>query len=76
LVDTIVDERTGNPGAATGFLLNAPTVPDLVEGVQRAVTAYRDPAHWRRLQMNGMARNFGWGDAARAYAAIYSRISR
>jgi starch synthase len=49
-------------------------VPDLVEGVQRAVTAYRDPAQWRRLQMNGMAKNFGWGDAARAYAAIYGRI--
>lgn len=74
LIDTIVDERSGNRGAATGFLLRKLGVASLIEGVQRAVATYREPAHWRRLQVNGMAKNFGWGPAARAYAGIYSRI--
>jgi starch synthase len=74
LADTIVDERSGHADAATGFLMRSATVPELVEGVQRAVAAYGDAREWRRLQSNGMAKHFGWGDAARAYAALYSRI--
>jgi starch synthase len=74
LIDTIVDDRSGPAGAGTGFLMPAPTVDALVEGVRRAAAAYRDPQHWRRLQMNGMAKNFGWDNAAREYAAIYERI--
>ena len=74
LIDTILDERPGNPGAATGFLMREFSVPALVEAVERAVAAHADEAHWRRLQRNGMAKDFGWGRAARAYAAIYSQI--
>jgi starch synthase len=74
LIDTIVDERASHPSAATGFLLDELSAAGLVEGVQRAVDAYRDPDHWRRIQGNGMAKNFGWGAAARAYSVIYDRI--
>jgi starch synthase len=74
LVDTIVDERSGKPGAATGFLMRKHTVACLVEEVQRAVSAWREPTRWRRLQANGMAHDFGWGPSARAYAEIYARI--
>jgi starch synthase len=74
LVDTILDERSGNPSGATGYLLTELTAGALVDAVQRAVTAYRDPEHWRRIQKNGMAKNFGWGAAARAYGVIYDRI--
>jgi len=74
LVDTILDERSGNPSAATGYLLDKLTPAGLVAAVERAVAAYRDPAHWRRIQKNGMAKNFGWGAAAHAYSVIYGRI--
>ena len=74
LIDTILDESSGNPSAATGFLMRELTADALVAAVERAVAAFRDPAHWRRLQTNGMAKNFGWAPAARAYEAIYSRI--
>ena len=73
LVDTIVDDADGNEG--TGFFMKELTAQGLVGGVQRAVAAYRDRAHWSRLQTNGMARDFGWERAARAYADLYARIT-
>jgi glycogen synthase len=38
------------------------------------VDAWRQPELWRRLQANGMARDFGWTDAARRYAAVYVQV--
>jgi starch synthase len=64
----------GRSVAATGYLLDKLTPAGLVAAVERAVAAYRDPAHWRRIQKNGMAKNFGWGAAAHAYSVIYGRI--
>ena len=36
--------------------------------------AFGDRARWKRLQVNGMAKDFGWESAARAYSRIYARI--
>jgi starch synthase len=66
LVDTIEDGETG-------FLLEAPTVDSLVEGVGRAIEAYCDPGRWKRLQAAGMKRDFGWVKSARDYALIYEQ---
>ena len=73
LVDTVVDDGL-DPSADTGFLMRELSVSALVAAVERAVAAHRDPAHWARLQRHGMARDFGWDRAARAYAGIYARI--
>jgi starch synthase len=67
LIDTVADGESG-------YLLGELSAAGLVAAVRRAVEDYRDPARWRRVQRNGMARDFGWGAAARAYAAIYGRI--
>ena len=72
LVDTIVDESAGDK--ATGFLMHTPDANGLVEAASRAMVAMRDGARWKRLQMNGMAKEFGWSAAARQYIAIYERI--
>ena len=74
LVDTIEDDRAGHHEAATGFLLEELSANGLIAGVRRAVAAYADATHWKRLQANGMAKDFGWDSAARAYADIYARI--
>ena len=67
LVDTVIDGETG-------FLLEAPTVDALVQGVGRAIEAYCDAGNWRRLQANGMRRDFGWAEAARSYSLIYDQL--
>jgi len=56
--------------------MHAPSADGLVEAVSRAVATYREPRQWRILQLNGMAREFGWAKAAREYVGIYQRIAR
>jgi starch synthase len=68
LVDTIADN-------STGFLMKAATPAALLEAAGRALATYRDPARWLAMQRAGMARDFGWASAARAYADIYDRIT-
>ena len=45
------------------------------EYARRAVAAYNYAAKWKRLQSNGMKRDFGWTRAAHEYAEIYRRIT-
>ena len=67
LVDTIDDGETG-------YLMKELSAKGLVDAVKRALAAYRDQSQWRRIQRNGMARDFGWGPASSAYRDIYQRI--
>jgi starch synthase len=68
LVDTILDDETG-------YLMRELTAEGLVEAVQRGLGDYRDPSRWRRIQRAGMARDFGWASAARAYGEIHARVT-
>ena len=68
LLDTIDDGETG-------FLIDQVTVPALIGGLKRAVGDYREPARWRQMQKNAMARDFGWEGAARQYASIYDLVT-
>jgi starch synthase len=76
LVDTIVDctQQTLESGTATGFLFTEMSPHALVHGIGRALALYRAPASWRKLQQNGMARDFSWTESARQYAALYRRL--
>jgi starch synthase len=55
--------------------MKAATPAALREAAGRALSAYRDASRWREVQRAGMARDFGWGPAACAYADIYARIA-
>jgi len=76
LVDTIVDDDALAIGSArpTGFLMREATASALVEAATRAAAAFREPRQWRLLQLNGMARDFGWSRAAQEYIQIYRRL--
>ncbi len=73
LIDTIAPFDTA-PDAATGFLMREVNTRALVEQCRVAIDAWRHPPRWRRMQANGMARDFGWGKAARAYAELYRHL--
>jgi starch synthase len=77
LADSVVDCTPENlaAGTASGFAFAPPTGLALLEAVERAVKAYRDPPTWRALQLNGMARDFSWRASAARYAEIYARIA-
>jgi starch synthase len=76
LADSVVDctPESLADGTATGFKFFAPSAEALMGAIERCAAAYRDPAVWRALQRNGMARDFSWIAAAREYAAIYARL--
>jgi starch synthase len=73
LLDT-VEDYSRSPQDATGFIFYKPTAFDFFSAVQKAILVYRNSAEWRRLQQNGMRKDFGWEKSARAYAAIYRRL--
>ena len=67
LADTVDD--------TTGFLFDR-FAPDALRAAwELALRAYRDPPFWRRLQLNGMARNYSWDEQARKYELLYAKLS-
>ena len=67
LVDTVTDGETG-------FLLKHLDGAGLVDAARTALAVYRDAKQWKRVQTNGMGRDFGWTRAAQEYLGIYRRI--
>jgi len=71
LEDTIdaFDPATGH---GTGFKFQAYDGGALLVAIREALTLYRsDPAAWRRVQTNGMAKDFSWQVSAAQYARLY-----
>jgi starch synthase len=76
LADTVIDASPDRllDGTATGFQFDAPTAQSLEHAVGRAVNLWRtDPAAWKRVQLRGMAQDFGWERGAKAYRELYER---
>lgn len=77
LADTVVDATATaiTDRSATGFVFDDATADDLKAAVRRALSLYREPLIWRRLQMQAMAQDFSWTSSATRYAALYSAAS-
>jgi starch synthase len=59
-------------GQGTGFKFSAYTGEAMLDSLRRALAAYRDRDAWRRLQLNGMAKDFSWKASAEEYARLYA----
>jgi starch synthase len=70
LADTIVDADE-HPDTATGFLFDDYSSFALSAAFERAMRAFRDPAAWARLQLNGMSRDHSWRASAVHYVETY-----
>ncbi|MBC5767774.1 glycogen synthase GlgA [Ramlibacter albus] len=73
LADSVTD-ATRDPGHGTGFVMRAGTPEGFRDALTRAMKAYREPAFWRRIMANGMARHFGWEESAAQYVEVYERV--
>ena len=73
LADTVVnaDAETLKDGTATGIVFDEATPDALYHAVERALALYARPTHWRKVQKNGMAKDFSWEISARQYEALY-----
>ncbi|HEY0823827.1 MAG TPA: glycosyltransferase, partial [Ramlibacter sp.] len=70
LLDSVTD-ASADPAHGTGFVMNACDPAGFDDAMARALRTWREPQRWRRIQANGMARNFGWQDSAMQYLDVY-----
>jgi starch synthase len=74
LADSVTEAKPGSiaAGTGTGFFFDEADPAALATALQRAVALYRtEPARWRALQSNGMARDFSWRAPAADYVGVY-----
>jgi starch synthase len=74
LVDT-VEPFDAATGQGTGFRFDHADGTALVWALDRALQTYENAAAWRKLQENGMARDFSWGHSAAEYVALYKEAA-
>jgi starch synthase len=76
LADSVCDTTPATlaDGTATGFVFDTADSATLLETIERALSSYRKPAQWKKIQSNGMARDLGWDASARAYRDVYRSL--
>ena len=72
LADT-VEQWNPATGRGTGFVFEHFTATGLAWALDTAIATFRDRAAWRRLQTNGMAKDFSWDRQIEKYVALYAR---
>jgi starch synthase len=70
LLDSVTD-ASRDPSRGTGFVMKSCDADGLEDAIVRALEAWRQPQLWRRIQANGMTRDFGWQDSALQYLEVY-----
>src|SRR5438477_9705905 len=65
-------------GTGTGFKFKEYTGEALLFAVRQALHHYMDERIWKRIQLNGMAKDFSWKTPAAEYAKLYeaARVAR
>ena len=76
LCDTVIDANdmaiANNIG--TGFHFSPVQADMLAATILRALSIWRQPDVWRRLQRNAMAMDVSWAGPAKQYAALYRAL--
>ena len=70
-IDAFDPEAGPAPGRGTGFKFEEYTGEALLGAVRQALAVFEDKAAWRRLQINGMAKDFSWNASAAEYGRLY-----
>ncbi|MFI3184353.1 MAG: glycogen synthase GlgA [Methylococcaceae bacterium] len=76
LADTVADTlpETLDDNTATGLVFNEASPGALMEAIKRALILYDHPKTWKRLQTNGMRKDFSWTKSAQQYMNLYSHL--
>ena len=72
LADT-VEEFDARTGVGTGFRFDRFDSAEMLGALRRALAFHRQPEQWRKLQQNGMSRDFSWRASADGYDRVYLR---
>jgi starch synthase len=76
LADSIIDatpetiaNRTG-----TGFVFEEYTPEALLGAIKRALESYQKNIPWKKIQANGMMRDYSWAASAKKYVSLYQKM--
>jgi starch synthase len=75
LADSVIDANAANlaNGTANGFSFTDFRGDALFWNICRARSLFADKPAWRRLQLNGMRRDWSWKRSAAEYVRVYER---
>ena len=75
LVDSVTDVDDATLANGTGWVFRPASSAALLNKVRQAAQLWHNRRAWRRVQRNGMARDFSWRASARQYARLYARLA-
>jgi len=70
-LDDTVENFDVEHGTGTGFKFAEYSGAALLYAVKQALHHYMDETIWKRIQLNGMAKDFSWKASAAEYAKLY-----
>jgi starch synthase len=71
-LDDTIEAFDPATGTGTGFKFQAYDGPALLGALQQALSVFlNEPVVWRRIQLNGMAKDFSWQVSAIEYVKLY-----
>jgi starch synthase len=73
LADTVTPWRPRSR-TATGFVFHEYHPAALLDTLRVALGVFHDPPVWRRIQQNGMRRDFSWDRSAAEYVKVYKGV--
>jgi starch synthase len=63
-----------DPEEATGFCFEGYTADAFLEALDHALSLWKKPVLWRKMQRNGMRQDFSWKRSAEQYEEIFRRL--
>jgi starch synthase len=76
LADTVVDSlpHTLADSTATGIVFNDANASALLEAIKRSMILYGNHEAWKKMQVNGMQKDFSWQQSAKHYLDLYQNL--
>jgi len=70
-LDDTIESFDFESGTGTGFKFYEYSGAALLRVLRQALHHYSDEGVWKRIQLNGMAKDFSWNTSAAEYAKLY-----
>jgi starch synthase len=71
-LDDTIESYDVEHGTGTGFKFTEYTGTAMLRSVRQALHLFVDQRIWRRIQLNGMAKDYSWKASAGEYAKVYA----
>lgn len=71
-----IQEFSDKTGKGTGFKFKAPQTKIFLKSLQKALSCFNQTQTWKKLMLNGMAKDNSWEFAAKQYSRLYQKSLR